>query len=169
MTDITSTSPICPICFGQTIQCLVNQPEDYEYDVEIASEFQLYNCGNCASEYVWPRPNINQLKLMYPDTYYAYEQDMGKFWQYLYDNKCRAEAKKLLTLTTNRPIRLFDVGAGDCRHFNAIADIGDFTFSGVEMNPDMVAKARAQDFNITQGTIEEFDPSMHEGSVISSR
>nr|WP_235015242.1 class I SAM-dependent methyltransferase [Oceanicoccus sp. KOV_DT_Chl] len=90
---------------------------------------------------------------------------MGHFWQTLYDRRCRAEAKRLLKLTSRRPIRLFDVGAGDCRHFRAIGSIGGFEFSGVEMNKDMARAACDAGFDISDGTFEEYNPTERAGTV----
>jgi hypothetical protein len=53
------------------------RPDDYEYGVAIASRFQLRGCEACGSEYVVPRPTLEQLALMYPREYYAYGGEMG--------------------------------------------------------------------------------------------
>ena len=155
----------CPVCRAQDNSRLDQGPEDYEYDVAVAAQFELYACNSCGSEFVHPRPSLTELKSMYPGDYYAYDQDMGRFWQILYDRRCRAEAKRLLELTSKRPIRLFDVGAGDCRHFRAIGSVGDFEFSGVEMNGTMAQAACEAGYDISPGTFEEYDPVSRAGSV----
>jgi SAM-dependent methyltransferase len=106
-----------------------------------------------------------QVKSMYPEDYYAYDQEMGLFWETLYNWRCRGEAKRLLKLSSRRPIRLFDIGAGDCRHFRAIGGVGDFEFSGVEMNEKMARSASQAGYNISPGTFEEYDPAPRAGSV----
>jgi hypothetical protein len=60
-------------------------------------------------------------------------------------------------------VRLFDVGAGDCRHFQAIAPLGVFEFAGVEMNPGMASAARAGGFDVAEGTFEEYDAGPRAG------
>ena len=166
--QMTSTStPVvtCPVCLSLENHTLVAPPEDYEYRVGIAGEFNIQCCEACGSEFVWPRPSIAELRQMYPATYYAYDQEMGRFWQALYELRCRGEAKRLLRLSTRRPLRLFDVGAGDCRHFKAIDALGNFELSGVEMNEKMAAAGRLAGFDIAQGTFEEYDPSDRLASV----
>lgn len=165
MTQNTEAEIHCPVCCIANSRNLPLLPEDYEYRVDIATQFGLRSCASCGSEFVWPRPSLEQLQSMYPENYYAYDQDMGRFWQTLYDRRCRAEAKRLLKLTSRRPIRLFDVGAGDCRHFRAIESVGEFEFSGVEMNKSMAHTACEAGFDISEGTFEEYDPSARAGTV----
>ncbi|MFK7977378.1 MAG: class I SAM-dependent methyltransferase [Halioglobus sp.] len=165
MSDTHKSAIECPVCLANASHVLDAAPEDYEYDVDIAKEFSMRSCNDCGSQFVWPRPNVEQLKAMYPDTYYAYDQDMSPFWEVLYNNRCKGEAKRLLQLSANRPLRLFDIGAGDCRHFRAIGKYGSFTFSGVELNPDMAQDAREQGFDITAGSFEEFETAGREKSV----
>ena len=159
MTNNTDREIACPVCLAVDSHNLRTLPEDYEYRVEIAADFGLRSCLACGSEFVWPRPSLDQLRRMYPDNYYAYDQEMGRFWQWLYDRRCRKEAKRLLQLSRRRPLRLFDVGAGDCRHFRAIGSVGEFEFSGVEMNRKMALASCKAGFAISPGTFEEFDPS----------
>ena len=159
MTSNTESKVVCPVCLTADNHELRDLPKDYEYQVEIASDFGIHCCHSCSSEFVWPRPNLDELRRMYPGNYYAYDQEMGGFWQKLYNNRCRKEAKRLLKLSQRRPLRLFDVGAGDCRHFKAIGSLGNFKFSGVEMNQEMAVAGCDAGFDISPGTFEEFDPS----------
>lgn len=162
----SSASPIeCPICLAQASQALGAPPEDYEYNVAVAKAFGMRSCNDCGSQFVWPRPTVEQLRQMYPDTYYAYEQDMSPFWAWLYRLRCKGEAKRLISLSPNRPLRLFDIGTGDCRHFRAIGAYGDFKFSGVELNADMASAANKAGFDVSSGSFEEFNPGGRENSV----
>ena len=165
MTALLAEPIRCPVCRSGESRDAAGQPDDYEYNVGVAVCFRIRLCDDCASEFVWPRPSLEQLRQMYPDTYYAYDQEMGRFWRVLYDRRCMAEAKRLLQLSSRRPLRLFDVGAGDCRHFRAIGTAGDFEFSGVEMNQKMVAQGCRSGFDISCGTFEEFDTTARAGSV----
>jgi SAM-dependent methyltransferase len=66
-------------------------------------------------------------------------------------------------MTDERPIRLFDVGTGDCRHFDALRASGEFEFAGVEISLAMAAKARERGYAVTRGTLEDLDISGLEG------
>lgn len=165
MTQGIETEISCPVCRAVDSCDLPVQPEDYEYQVEIAADFGLRVCNACSSEFVWPRPSLDELRRMYPDNYYAYGKEMGRFWLPLYNWWCRADAKRLLSLSKKRPLRLFDIGAGDCRRFKAMGSAEEFQFSGVEMNQEMALAACEAGFDISPGTFEEFDSSGRVGTV----
>ena len=97
----------CPVCSAEDSHDLPVLPKDYEYGVEIASDFGIRVCDVCSSEFVWPHPSLDELRRMYPDNYYAYGTEMGGFWQTIYDMWCKSEAKRLLSLSTKRPLHLF--------------------------------------------------------------
>lgn len=162
----SSTADIrCPVCDAADNSEVSGQPEDFEYGVAIASEFRIRTCNACRSDFVWPRPSLHELRRMYPDNYYAYGTAMGGFWQAIYNMWCRSEAKRLLGLSRNRPLRLFDIGAGDCRRFKAMDASQSFAFSGVEMNEEMARAGCAEGYDISPGTFEEYDLSGRAGSV----
>lgn len=159
------TEIVCPVCQAGDSHNIPELPEDFEYQVEIAAEFGVRACNNCGSEFVWPRPSLDELRRMYPDNYYAYGTEMGRFWQFIYNIWCRAEAKRLLKLSDRRPLRLFDIGAGDCRRFKAMGSAEEFEFSGVEMNEKMAQEACDEGYDISPGTFEEFDPQGRTGTI----
>ncbi|CAA0106114.1 Uncharacterised protein [Halioglobus japonicus] len=165
MTQDEEVEMTCPVCRAVDSYGLAELPQDYEYQVEIATQFGIRVCNVCSSEFIFPRPSLDELRRMYPDNYYAYGKEMGGFWQVIYDMWCRSEAKRLLGLSTKRPLHLFDIGAGDCRRFKAMASFGNFKFSGVEMNADMAQAGCDAGFDISAGTFEEFEPSDDAGSV----
>ena len=165
MTQDIETKIICPVCHALDSRDLPGLPEDYEYKVEVAADFGLRVCNACSSEFVWPRPSLDELRRMYPDNYYAYGKEMGRFWQPLYNKWCRTDAKRLLGLSKQRPLRLFDIGAGDCRRFKAMGSAEEFKFSGVEMNQKMALAGCEAGFDISPGTFEEFDPSGRAGTI----
>jgi hypothetical protein len=139
MTTIIANEISCPVCRATDSSDLPQLPKDYEYQVAIAADFGIRICNACRSEFVWPRPTLDQMRRMYPDNYYAYGTEMGSFWQLIYNMWCRAEAKRMLSLCRKRPLHLFDIGAGDCRRFKAMGVGEEFKFSGVEMNEEMAA------------------------------
>jgi len=165
MSQNNETEICCPVCSAVDNRDLPVLPKDYEYQVEIADDFGIRICDACNSEFVWPRPSLDELRRMYPDNYYAYGTEMGGFWQAIYNMWCRSEAKRLLSLSTKRPLHLFDIGAGDCRRFKAMASAGEFKFSGVEMNQEMAQAGCDAGFDISPGAFEEFDQTGRAGTV----
>lgn len=162
---MTDPTPTCPVCRLADSRAVSPCPDDYEYGVATAGRFRLFACRPCGTEFVDPRPNAEELRAIYPDDYYAYAQGLGTLSQALYDWRVGREAKYFLTLAQRRPLKLFDVGAGDCRHFAAIAPVGPFRFYGVEMNGVMAAHARSAGYDVVASTFDDYDPSPHAGEM----
>lgn len=154
----------CPVCGDRKALVLINQPKDYEYRISPKRKFLIHRCGGCNSQFLWPRPNVEELISFYPDDYHAYNEDHGWLAGALVARRNRARQERYLLLTGNRPVRLFDVGCGDCRQFDALRDSGQFSFGGVEINTAMVVKAKSRGYDVHQGTLEELDTTSYEGS-----
>jgi SAM-dependent methyltransferase len=58
---------------------------------------------------------------------------------------------------------VFDVGAGDCRHFVELRRFLQFECAGVEINPAMAERARQGGYDVETGTLERMDISRHTG------
>ena len=66
-------------------------------------------------------------------------------------------------LITSRPGRIFDVGTGDCRHFDELRHYLDLECAGVEIQPDVAFKGRERGYDVIEGTLESADLSGHVG------
>jgi 2-polyprenyl-3-methyl-5-hydroxy-6-metoxy-1,4-benzoquinol methylase len=66
-------------------------------------------------------------------------------------------ARRYNRLLNHRPGRVFDVGAGDCRHFEALRRHCQLEFAGVEINPSVAHEARSRGYDVATGTLEELD------------
>jgi SAM-dependent methyltransferase len=153
----------CVICQRANLQELANQPEDYEYFVKSSRKFKTWHCRDCGSRVVYPHSTLEELISFYPLDYHAYSSDHGEIAQILVDVRARMRAGQMIKLADNLPVRLFDVGAGDCRHFIDMSKHGNFEFAGVEIKPEMVEAARANGFHVEQGTLEGLDISSLKG------
>ncbi len=153
----------CPVCGSSEGRELSSQPEDFEYHVSAGNKYKIRACSSCGSGFLWPRPTVDDLVRFYPDDYHAYNDDHGRIAGMLVTRRNRSRMQLYLSLTQERPVALFDVGSGDCRHFDALRSTGDFTFAGVEINPGMVEKANKAGYNVVQGTLEDLDVSLLKG------
>jgi SAM-dependent methyltransferase len=164
-TSVEASSPaaICPVCGGGASQRIAKQPRDWEYDVEPAHDAHIRKCQGCDTEFVHPRPSVAELVSFYPADYHAYHEDHGLVAGTLVRMRSRQRAKVYRRLCGSDRIRLFDVGTGDCRHFDELAPFGQFDCAGVELHPGMVAAARARGYDVTEGTLEEMDLTEHAG------
>lgn len=153
----------CPVCGSHETRELGSQPADFEYRVPFDRDLRVRACVSCESEFLQPRPSTEEIASFYPDDYYAYHHELGPVSRWLFDRRCRARARALTELLGDGPIRLFDVGAGDCRHFDAMAAYGEFEFSGVEMDAGAARAAADRGYRVVPGFFEDLDLSSHAG------
>jgi SAM-dependent methyltransferase len=137
--------------------------QDFEYRVVTERPFSYRLCGSCGSEFLSPRPTVPELNTFYPDNYHAYNDDHGLVARLLVGMRAKKRARFYAQLVGNRHARLFDVGTGDCRHFDALKVYCDFEFSGVELNPVVAAAGRALGYEVIDGTLEDMDLTGHDG------
>ncbi len=155
-------SIVCPICEGAGARRLERQPQDYEYWVETEREFAEYGCPDCASEFLYPRPTAAEVVAMYPAHYHAYHDDHGLVARALVGLRARTRARSYARFAGEGG-RLFDVGAGDCRHFEELRKFCRLECAGVEIQPEMAARARERGYDVATGTLEEMDVTAHVG------
>jgi SAM-dependent methyltransferase len=154
----------CVICQGKEHYPLARQPTDYEYFVEPKRDLKVLHCKDCGSEFVHPRPTVQEVVSFYPLHYHTYNDDHGMIAGTLVSLRSRVRARLFTRLIASRPIWLFDVGSGDCRHFTDMSKYGDFRFAGVEIKPEMVESAAKRGYKVEPGTIEEMDTASYENA-----
>lgn len=138
-------------------------PVDWEYGVIPERPFRVLACGGCASEWLDPRPTETEIVRFYPSDYHAYNDDHGFVASALVWLRGRLRSRYYRGLLGGSTGRIFDVGAGDCRHFDEVGRGANFTFAGVEINPAMASEARRRGYDVETGTLEELDLGRHEG------
>jgi SAM-dependent methyltransferase len=157
ITMMASSDITCPICGATQCAHIKEQPADYEYFVKPARDFKIASCPGCGSQFLHPRPIVEELISFYPLDYHAYNEDHGGVAAPLVAMRAKTRAKQFRSLVERQQIRLFDVGAGDCRHFEDMSKLDDFRFTGIEIKPEMVEAARKRGYEVHQGTLEEMD------------
>ena len=157
------TSTPCVICGSARTVVFRTDVRDLEYSVTPPRPFAELRCDSCGSQFLGPRPTEAELPPFYPSDYHAYNENHGALQKQLVKYRARSRAKFYGTLMTERPGRLFDVGAGDCRHFDALRQDLDVECAGIEIQPDVVAKGRALGYDIIEGTLEQADLTEYSG------
>ena len=151
----------CACCGGSRWRPAPIEPEDWEYGVVPDRRFRFVACDGCGTEWLDPRPTEEELVEFYPSGYHAYNDDHGVVGSALVSLRARLRARQYHALLPASGGRLFDVGAGDCRHFEEIARQPGYSFAGVELNPEMAQRARDRGYDVETGTLERMDlPAM---------
>jgi SAM-dependent methyltransferase len=154
----------CPVCTSPNVEVSQPDPYDFEYAVKPKRRFQYLECGSCDSEFITPRPTTEELISFYPSDYHAYHDDHGGIAALLVGMRSKARARFYQRLTQGKKGRLFDIGTGDCRHFDALKPYCDLEFTGVEVKPEIVERARQRGYQVSQGTLETMDLRGLEGT-----
>lgn len=147
----------CIICGGEDAKYLTKQPEDYEYSVKPSRNFREIRCSTCSSTFLYPRPTVDELISFYPEDYWAYHKGHGLITEMLLSLRSKFRAWQISKIAEGRPLNVFDVGTGDCSHFDALKRYGNFTFAGVEINPEMANLAREKGYEVEEGILEDID------------
>ena len=125
--------------------------------------FSIMRCRHCGSDHLHPRPSVAEIASFYPADYHAYHDDHSGLARILVRARSRLRARYYRRLIMGGQGRLFDVGTGDCRHFDALKPFCDLDFAGVEIKPAIAEKARARGYDVETGTLETMDIDRHVG------
>lgn len=155
---------LCLACGGIAEQVSLAEPVDYEYRVVPERAFRYLRCTACGSEWLDPRPTERELVAFYPDDYHAYNDDHGVVAGALVWLRAQFRGRRYGALLPRPEGALFDVGAGDCRHFEELGRAARWRFAGVEIQPELAERGRAAGYDIETGTLESIDIDRHRGA-----
>jgi SAM-dependent methyltransferase len=153
----------CPICGSEHTSLYRTDVTDLEYFVIPPRDFAMHKCRGCGSEFLNPRPLESELPPFYPADYHAYNENHGAVARLLVQFRARTRARFYGRLIENRPGHIFDVGTGDCRHFDELRRFLDLECAGIEIQPDIAAKGRARGYDVLEGTLETANLTDHLG------
>src|SRR5579872_6845724 len=121
--NIRKVAVSCNNC-GSSDSELVTDGVEHEYDNTTDDVFHVVRCKNCGLVYLNPRPDISELKTIYPDNYYAYELEeknksassrksaLYKIRKNIYVGRL----KRVLALCkAGKDFRVMDIGCADGR------------------------------------------------------
>ena len=160
---MTSPQCPCPICAANNTHQHLTTVVDFEYGVVPSPLLVVCRCLDCGSDFLAPRPTTAEIASYYPDHYHAYHDDHSGLARALVALRSRSRARFYRKLLGDAAGRLFDVGAGDCRHFDALKPFCSLEFCGVEINAAIAAKARSRGYDVQTGTLETMDIDRHIG------
>lgn len=163
--NIRKVEVSCNNC-GSTESVLITKGIEHEYDNTTDDVFNVVRCNKCGLFYLNPRPDISELKTIYPDSYYAYVlEDKNK--GAANKNSALAKARKNVYVSRLKKVlglckpvetyRVLDVGCGDGRALNWYRELDGYNVEthGVDFDEQAVEKARAAGHHVYTGTFED--------------
>ena len=85
---------LCPACGKGAPGVAIASPVDYEYGVETGRPFCILGCRSCESQWLYPRPEVEELVAFYPPDYHAYHDDHGLIASLLVALRARLRARQ---------------------------------------------------------------------------
>jgi SAM-dependent methyltransferase len=132
---------------------------DFEY-ATAANRFRFVRCAGCRHIYLNPRPSADDLGVIYPAHYYAYEEagrglvaGLRRRWE---GGKVRQYAEWIGA----GPRRILDVGCGNGRFLSLLREFGprEWSLVGIDFEADAARQCADAGFETHVGRIEDFDP-----------
>ncbi|MGI9499278.1 MAG: class I SAM-dependent methyltransferase [Geminicoccaceae bacterium] len=161
--NLGAATRTCPVCEARDLARQHDDVEDFEYRVPTERSFSILRCRACGSDHLDPRPSVSEIASFYPADYHAYHDDHSGLARLLVRLRSRSRARFYQRLIPGGSGRLFDVGTGDCRHFDALKPHCKLDFAGVEIKPEIAEKARVRGYDVETGTLETMDIERHVG------
>ena len=160
-----SLEPVaCCIC-GRVDAQQVGVGEDFEYHTT-AQSFLAVRCPDCGVVYLDPRPSLDDLPVIYPDSYHAFAFEAEQFG-IVHTVRSRLEARRLLRAGRGLPANatVVDVGCGDGFHLDLLHRFGPsgWQLQGVDTDARAVAAARRRGFTVHEHSVS--DAPIEPGSV----
>jgi 2-polyprenyl-3-methyl-5-hydroxy-6-metoxy-1,4-benzoquinol methylase len=168
---VEKVSVPCPHC-GEDGGEVLWAGRDHEYDNTTDEEFGFVRCPTCGLVRLNPRPDVSELRRIYPPNYYAYNllsDDPDGSLGFTDRTKKRMYQQRFAALTEHLgkqgAIRVLDVGCADGRLLDWYRDssVGDrIETHGIEMDEKAAAAAQARGHRVITGRFEvdrELEPA----------
>ncbi len=154
-TNIAKVDVTCNSC-GSSESRFITHGVEHEYDNTTSDIFNVVQCTQCDLIYLNPRPDVSELKTIYPDNYYAYglqEQNVEaenktsllyRARKYVYLSRL-TKALDLCRPLPGQTLKVLDVGCADGRALNWYKSVDKYKVDtyGVDFDRLAVEKARA--------------------------
>jgi 2-polyprenyl-3-methyl-5-hydroxy-6-metoxy-1,4-benzoquinol methylase len=163
--NIAKVAVVCNSC-GSSESRFITHGVEHEYDNTTSDVFNVVQCTNCELIYLNPRPDVSELKTIYPDNYYAYglqEQNVEAENQSSILYRARkyvylSRLTRALDLCRPSPtLKVLDVGCADGRALNWYKSVEKYKVEtyGVDFDRIAVEKARASGHTVFLGRFED--------------
>lgn len=162
---------VCMVCNKNTSPELIGHVSEHEYSNTTSLIFPVYRCPQCQLTYLCPRPDVSELKTIYPSDYYTYHlsanmQDASASKKSFMNSILisldkRSYCKRILPFITKQkagPLRILDIGCGDGTQLNEMKNFfpGCET-QGIDINKDAVETAQRSGHKVYCGRFEDMD------------
>ena len=143
----TEDVPECPVCGRQD-----HHPYATGFDYELLTcrnPWNLVQCSACAHVWLHPRPAVQELSVIYPRTYYAYNYgNINPVARKAKEWLDRRKMGRIIRHCAQPPKSYLDVGCGDGRFLRVLEGLGVSRrrLYGLELDSTVVDRLRSQGY-----------------------
>jgi len=172
----------CVVCGEKAPGKKIGSVREHEYLESTDMEFPVYRCENCGLVYLYPRPDVSELNVIYPKTYYSYNIIMNapdknekksfvqKLWFKIQNRGYKKRIVKYLkSIPSDRPLRVLDIGCGVGHQLDNVKSLlPDCETYGIEIQEIAAEKAKKRGHTVYLGRFEDIDLPKNYFDVIFS-
>lgn len=144
----------CCVC-GLDDAAPVGLGEDFEYRTTNDS-FLAVRCKSCGLVYLNPRPSVEDIPVIYPSDYHAFDFSVKNFGL-VHNFRSRLEARRLLKICRDLGdgACILDVGCGDAFHLKLLRAYGNkqWILEGVDIDERAAEAGREAGITIHAGSV----------------
>lgn len=159
--ELSLVTVACAVCGSRE-----SKPEALGYDFEYqtsSNQFSFCRCASCEHLYLNPRPYTEDLKIIYPSTYYAFaEEQAGNpvvgYFRNIWESRKIKDFRKLVGSGKKK---ILDVGCGEGRFLSLLKQYGDpnWELVGLDLDEQAAQRCRHRGFRCEVARIESFSKS----------
>jgi MoaA/NifB/PqqE/SkfB family radical SAM enzyme/2-polyprenyl-3-methyl-5-hydroxy-6-metoxy-1,4-benzoquinol methylase len=161
----------CMVCHTPVPTRPIAHVREHEYKNTTSLVFPVYRCPKCELVYLNPRPDVSELKTIYPPDYYSYHLSMDNekntaveslvksVWYKMARQSRQQRIVPHLESPQGRPLRILDIGCGTGAELENIKMFlpSDTETYGVEIDPDTVKTAENRGHKVYAGRFEDVE------------
>jgi 2-polyprenyl-3-methyl-5-hydroxy-6-metoxy-1,4-benzoquinol methylase len=151
----TEPVPHCPTCDGDRRVAFAS---GHDYELETCrNNWRFWQCADCTTVWLDPRPAVSTLDIIYPPTYYAYQMD--KIPPIALKGKALLDRLKFRSILarTGEPATFVDIGCGDGRYLDLFARRGmpKSRIYGLELSEKPIVELRKRGYQAFRRRVED--------------
>jgi len=143
----TESVPACPVCGGSQF---ADYAEGFDYELlTCVNRWKFVQCSGCNHVWLNPRPALDELGVIYPLTYYAY--NYSRINPIARNAKAFLDRRKMAEIVRSchgRPQSYLDIGCGNGRFLKVIERLGvpRSSLYGLELDQRVVDQLRNEGY-----------------------
>ncbi|MFN8058175.1 MAG: class I SAM-dependent methyltransferase [Vicinamibacterales bacterium] len=156
MTEIRTTLVSCNTC-GSTSAREVGRSRDYEFH-SCTNEFVFVECRECGVIYLQNRPDLAELRTIYPPAYYDYNEYLGTFVTWLRSLAQRGRITPIARYAAPGAF-IVEVGCGNGELLRALKAYGDpsWRLMGIDFSSEACAFVERHGIDARCGRFEALE------------